>query len=400
MDELILPEGLSDLSVAMLIGASLLAAALAGEGVARFVRMPRVTGYALAGLLLGPAAFGLFDADDMIFFRVFIDLALSLLLFELGNRVDLHWFRSNPWIIAASLAEAALTFLATFGALLLLGSSQGFAATVGAIAVGTSPAVVMRVATELRAEGQVTQRLLVFTALNVFYSVVLSKLIVGGMHGAFRHDWLVAVLHPMYLLFGSLLAGAVFAFAFSLLRRSVELSDEHAVAIQFGMLLIMLALLKIFALPTVLAPLLAGALVKNSDRRPMLWSRHFGTAGGVLVIFMFVLTGAALTATDIVAGGLVALAVIGARLLGKVAGIVVLGPLGGLTFAQSAALAVALMPMAALAFVLVDDINGLYPEFGAQISVVVFSMIAVLQLAGPAGVQWALRLCNETREKE
>jgi Kef-type K+ transport system membrane component KefB len=400
MDDLILPAWPTHLSETMRFGVALIVAGLAGEGLARFVRVPRVCGYALAGLLLGPAAFGWFGVHEIASFRIVIDLALALLLFELGTRVDLQWFRTNPWILPSSLAEAGLTFIATFGVLRLLGTTSGFAATVGAIAIGTSPAVVMRVATVLRAEGQVTQRLFVFTALNVLYSVVLSKLIVGGMHGAFRNDWTAAVLHPMYMLFGSLIAGVAISSAFCLLRRGFELSDELAVAILFGLLLVALSLLKIFALPTMLAPLLAGVLVKNSDRRPIMWPRHFGTAGGVLIILLFVLTGATLSTNAMQAGGLVALAVIGARLLGKGLGLAVFGTAGGLSYRQTLALGIGLMPMSAVALVLVDDISALYPEFGAQVGVVVLSMIAVLQLIGPIGVQWALRFSNETNERE
>jgi Kef-type K+ transport system membrane component KefB len=400
MDQLILAAWPPQLNDTMRIAVALVIAGLVGEGLARFARLPHVCGYALAGLLLGPLMFGWFGIHEIGSLRIVIELALALLLFELGVRVDLRWFRSNPWIVAASLAEAGLTFIGTFAVLRLLDATPGFAATVAAIAIGTSPAVVMRVAAEFRAEGQVTQRLFVFTALNVLYSVVLSKLIVGGMHGAFRNDWSSAVLHPLYLLLGSLLMGGAIAMAFRLLRRGFDLSDEQAVAILFGLLLLALSLLQAFALPTMLAPLLAGVLVKTSDRRPLLWPRHFGTAGGVLVILLFVLTGAALTGKQMAAGGLAALAVIAVRLLGKGVGVALLGPVGGLSLRQAFALGLALMPMSAVAFLLVEDIRSLYPVFGAQVGAVVLSMVAILQLVGPIGVQWALRFSNESNERE
>ena len=397
MDYLFLPAWPPQLTDTMRIAVALLIAGLAGEGLFRFVRLPRVTGYSLTGLLLGPVIFGWFSIDDVGSLRVVIDLALALLLFELGIRVDLRWFRANRWILAASVAEAALTFGGTFTVLHLMGSTPGFAATVGAIAIGTSPAVVMRVAAELRADGQVTQRLFVHCALNVLYSVVLSKLIVGGMHGAFRNDWLTGVFHPLYLLAGSLLVGVAVAAAFRLLRRSFDLSDDQGVAILFGLLLLGLAALQALALPTMLAPLLAGVIVKNWDRRPHLWSRHFGTAGGVLVILLFVLTGVSLTGQAILLGGVSALILIAVRLAGKCAGVAIFGPLSGLSLRQSLALGIALTPMSGVAFLLVEDIRSLYPEFGAQIGAVVLTMVAVLQLLGPIGVQWALNLCNETK---
>lgn len=398
MDHLFLPAWPPQLNEAMRIAVALLVAGLAGEVFARFVRLPRITGYSLAGLILGPSVLGWFDAQDLGAFRILIDLALALLLFELGIRVDLRWFRNNPWILASSMAEASLTFGGTFAVLWLMGTSPGFAATVAAIAIGTSPAVVMRVAAELKAEGQVTQRLFVHTALNVVYSVVLSKLIVGGMHGAFRSDWNAAILHPMYLICGSLLMGVAIAALFRLLRRVFNLTDEQGVAILFGLLLLALALLQMFALPTILAPLLAGIMVKHWDRRPHLWPRHFGTAGGVLVILLFVLTGITLTAKAIVAGGVAALALIAVRALGKCVGVALFGSLGGLTLRQSLGLGIALLPMSGIAFLLTEDIRSLYPEFGAHVGAIVLSMVAILEIVGPIGVMWALTANNEAKK--
>lgn len=399
MDFSFLPGWPLQFNETLRVAIALIFAGLAGEVVARVVRLPRVTGYSLAGILLGPSVLGWFGVEELGDLRLIIDLALALLLFELGIRVDLRWFRKNPWILASSVAEAGLTFLATFYALRWMGTGTGFAATVAAIAISTSPAVVMRVAAELRAEGQVTQRLFVHTALNVFYSVVLSKLIVGGMHGAFRADWLAAVVHPLYLISGSLLMGVAIAIAFRGLRRVFDLSDEQGVAALFGLLLLALALFQMFALPTTLAPLLAGVLVKHWDRRPHLWPRHFGTAGGVLVILLFVFTEVTLTGKAIVAGGLSALVLIAVRVLSKGVGVAALGSFGGLSMRQSLALGVALLPMSGVAFVLTEDVRSIYPEFGAQIGAVVLSMTAVLELLGPIGVQWALIFSNETRNE-
>lgn len=395
--QLFLTEWSFELNETIRVAVAILFASLAGEGLARFVSLPRITGYSIAGLILGPTVLGWFDPHDLESFRIFIDMALALLLFELGVRVELRWFRSNPWIIASSMAEAGLTFGGTFTVLLLMGTSQGFAATVAAIAIGTSPAIVMRVAAELKAEGQVTQRLFVHTALNVVYSVVLSKLIVGGMHGAFRDDWYAAIFHPVYLIGGSLLMGYGIATLFRLLRRVFDLADEQGVAILFGLLLLALSLLQMFALPTILAPLLAGAMVKHWDRRPHLWPRHFGTAGGVLVIMLFVLTGITLTGHDIVVGGVAALALIAVRVLGKCTGVLLFGSFGGISLRQSLGLGIALLPMSGIALSLTEDIRSLYPEFGTHVASIILSMVAILEIIGPIGVQWALNANNETK---
>ena len=398
MDFFFLPIWPPQFNDTMQVAVALMLAGLAGEGLARFVRLPRVSGYALTGLILGPAVLGWFSQPELSLFRIVIDLALALLLFELGVRVELRWFRANPWILLASIAEAGLTFAGTYAALKLMGTSPDVALLVAAIAIGTSPAVVMRVASEFRAEGQVTQRILVHTALNVLYSIVLLKLIIGSMHGSLRNDWGAAVLHPVYLLSGSILMGAAIALAFGLLRRGFSLSDEQGVVILFGLLLLATALLQVLALPTLMAPLLAGIIVKQWDRRPHLWPRHLGTAGGVLVIFLFVLTGATLTTQAVVTGGLNALVLIAVRVVCKGLGVALFGRVSGLSWRQSLSLGVALVPMSAVAYLLVEEVRSIYPALGNQVGAVVLSMIAVLGILGPIAVQWALRLNQETKE--
>ena len=91
-------------------GLALLAAGLCGELCYRAWRLPRISGYAVIGLIAGAAGSGVIDADSASAARPLLDVALGLLLFELGSRLDLRWIRRNPWLILSSVAEATLTF--------------------------------------------------------------------------------------------------------------------------------------------------------------------------------------------------------------------------------------------------------------------------------------------------
>ncbi|WP_170936130.1 cation:proton antiporter, partial [Pandoraea sp. PE-S2R-1] len=116
--------------------------------------------------------------------RLLIDLALGLLLFELGSRLNLKWMRANPWIIVTSALEALLTFVAVYVVLRVFSVSPLTAVLIASISMATSPAVVIQLKNELRAEGQVTERLLALAALNSVYAVVAVKLVYGWMHQA------------------------------------------------------------------------------------------------------------------------------------------------------------------------------------------------------------------------
>ncbi len=377
---------------------ALVLAAVCGELVFRFLRLPRITGYSLAGLVAGPSLLGWIGADVGVGgMRLLIDLSLALLLFELGVRVNLRWFRHNPMILASSVAEAALAFVAVFLVVTLLGYQLEIALVVATVSMTTSPAVVMRVAGELRARGQVTDRLLVMTALNVVYAVIVANLVLGYIHRSYGGDWLAALLHPLYQLGGSALVALLLAKVFHVLRRHFDPQQEQASLLLFALLMLTMALLQTLKLPALLAPLLAGILVKHADPRPHLWPRHFGSVGGVLVILLFVMTGAALTWQHLFAGGFVALALIAVRSGGKLLGVLAFGRWSGITLRQSLALGLALSPLSGVAFVLTADIGRLYPALNAELGGIVLSMIAILELLGPVIVQQSLAWAGESR---
>src|SRR5215207_6133827 len=97
-----------------LLGAAALAllAALFGEVVWRTLRWPRMLGYTVVGTVLALASSGATGHEPAL--RLAIDGALALLLFDAGARLNLRWLGRNPWLLASSIAEAALAGIAVW----------------------------------------------------------------------------------------------------------------------------------------------------------------------------------------------------------------------------------------------------------------------------------------------
>jgi Kef-type K+ transport system membrane component KefB len=378
-------------------GLALVVTALAGE-MCRRAGIPRVAGYTAAGLLLGPLALGWFDADALARYRGVVDLCIALILFELGIRLDVRWFRANPKLLGAALADVGLTLLFVFGALSALGTDTGLAFAVAAIAVASSPVVVMRVATEGRASGQLTDRLLALCALNLAASVILLHFAIGGLHSA-HHDWLLATMHPLYQLGGSVAGGILIAAIFGLIRKHLAPASEQGSAAIIALMLLAVALLTALRLPNLLAPLFAGVIVKWRDPRPHVWPPQFGSVGGLLVIITFMLAGSVASLDLLVAGfgtGLIALT---ARAAAKLAASAAMGPATGLTRRHSIALGLALMPLSVVALLQAVDMRNLYPVFGEQLLAAVLGMTVVLGILGPITTSQALADRHETHEE-
>lgn len=381
---------------------TLVAAALIGEFLFHRLRLPRISGYVLAGLLVGAAGAG--DpvraalATGTGWASIVVELALGVLLFELGNRVDLRWLRANPWLLATSVLEASFTFAAVFLVLRAIGVPLDEALLVAAISMATAPAIVMRVVAEARAQGQVSDRLLLLAALNSIYTILAVQLIFGWLHHSYRSDPVSAVLQPIYLIAGALAAGALIAWVMRGLRTRMLLDDEHAGAVLIGLVLSAVVLLKMANLPVLLAMLAAGLLVRRFSGRPYLWPKNLSAVTGLLVLALFVLTGISVQLTHVVAGGLIAVALIALRLGAKTAAVLLLARPSGASWRQGLALGVALTPMSGVAFVLSYDLIAVFPELAPRLAATVLAMVALLELIGPIVVRWMLDWSDETAE--
>ena len=160
----------------MLVGAILLCGLAVGQVFVRVLKLPRITGFVAAGLVLGPGVLGLLDQTMLGELSIFVDISLGLILFELGRRLDLRWFTHDRWLLASSMAESLLSFLFVYGTLRFFSIAPVYAATAAAIAMATSPAVLIMIVHDQRAKGPLTERLLALTELNNVFAFLLIAL--------------------------------------------------------------------------------------------------------------------------------------------------------------------------------------------------------------------------------
>lgn len=378
------------------IGLALVGAGLAGEICRLYLRLPRIVGYAAAGLLAGALGRPIVDGTMIGQTRILIDMALAFALFELGHRLSLTWLRSNRWLLFTSAGESLLTWGLVTATLQWMGVSPTVAILAGGIAVSTSPTIVLQLKNELRAEGQVTERLLAMAALNSIYAAVIVQLATGWLHSEYGNIG-AALLHPLYLLIGSaLLAWAVGKISHAVYGRLAS-DDGYSFLVLVGMVLFTLALTRVLKLSMPLTLILAGIVFKHQDNQPRVWPAHFGSVGSLLIIVMVVSLGLPLTINDWAIGGVAAIVLVLLRHLAKLAGVMALGSFSGLSLRQCMALGVALAPMSGLAWLLMSDVVRLYPNTGQLLNAIILCALAIEQIVAPVLASWALRYAGEVR---
>ncbi|MET0680909.1 MAG: cation:proton antiporter [Burkholderiales bacterium] len=378
------------------VGVLLVAGAAGGELVQRLLRLPRITGYAAAGLALGPGGWELIGKPLLDELSVFADIAIGLVLFELGTRLDLAWLRRSPGLALMGVAEALGAAVLVFLTLSYhFGHEPLVAAVAAAIAMSTSPAVLIRVAADLRAEGQVTERALILTAINGVVAFLALTVLIPWLHLEYRGGWLTILTQPLYLLAGSLVLAALAAQATLKLVQLVGKHAERQFIVVIGVVVLTVGVAVALKLSVLLTLLVVGAMVRNADRE-----RHFmvvdsGNAGQLFYLLLFVITGARLELGLVATAGAAGLAFVLVRFAGKTLGVLAVAPFLGLKVRHAGLVALALMPMSGLAVVMVYETASLYPEVRASIAPVVLAAVVILELFGPIATQFAIKQAGE-----
>ncbi|HEY6824737.1 MAG TPA: cation:proton antiporter [Steroidobacteraceae bacterium] len=382
----------------LLFGLLLLAGLAGGELARRVLRLPRIVGYALIGLALGTSGVGALDAGLLKDAWIFVDIALGLILFELGRRLHFAWLRNDRWLLATGIVESALSFGCVYVALSLFDVRPIHAALAAAIGIATSPAVVLLVAQELRAEGQVTERAMNLVALNSVIAFVLTTMLLSWLHHESRASWAMIALHPLYLLGGSLLLGYFASLAAILLAQWVGKHSERQLVMLLSLILLTIGAARMLELSVLLALLAFGVLSRNLDGRHDLMAVDLNGVGQVFYVVLFVVSGAQLQVLGLMTGGVLALVYVVARFIGKSIGVMSLTYFSGARGGSAGLLCIALTPMSGIALAMVHETASLYPRFGAQLGAIVLSAVLILELVGPIAVQFALRRAGEARE--
>lgn len=357
--------------------------------------IPRVTSYVAVGLIGGLVNLpGL--TTDVPGLPFLANVALSLVLFELGYRINLRWFRHNPWMLALGVVESLVTFGLIYWVSGWFGLPVDQRLIIAALSISASPAGVVRVANELRSAGQVTERVLHLCAINCILSVVALKLVVGYWYLSTSGDLVLAAFGSMYVVATSVAIGALLGVAVPWMLRQRS-THETGVTVVFALAVL---LLTTTAYGLKLSPLLAALSfgIVARERRVHLTNaqRDFGTAGDLLSVFLFVYIASLLNWADVGAGMLMGLLLIAVRTASKVGCNLVAARLSGITERKGLLTGLALTPMSAFAILLLEQ-TRLY-GFAPAVAVLsaMAGMMLVQELLGPMVTQRALMTAHET----
>jgi Kef-type K+ transport system membrane component KefB len=370
-----------------------------GEWGHRWTGLPRISLYGLVGFALGHAQLGLLPPADSGSVMLLANIAFGLILFEFGYRINLRWLRTNPWIGATGVLEAAATFVAVYAVAIAFDMPNLAALLLASLAMSTSPAAVMRVINEERSSGQVTERVLHLTAVNCVLAVFVFKVIVGFWTFQTSGSVWQAVSNSLVLLAASVGLGAAFGVGVpALLRHFGRLSRDATVGFAIGVILLV-AVAHTLKFSPVLAALTFGFVARHRRVALNQTQRNFGALGDLLTVLLFVFVATTIEWQRVWVGFGLALALILVRLAAKAVVVGALARVGGVSWRKGVLTGLALTPISVFVILLLEQARFLGIDLVDQLAPLAAATL-LLELIGPVVTQRALMLAGESSELE
>ena len=242
------------LAVALLFG-------LLMSRVTKKIGLPAVTGYLIAGLIIGPFGLGRFgvsglgftDINNVSAFSIISETALGFIAFTIGNEFRLSDLKkTGKQVVVVTVLEtvAAIVFVdaALIGLHYIIPDKLPLTAaiTLGAIASATAPAATLLVVRQYKADGPTTRLLLPVVALDDAIGLIgfaLSFGIAKSMIGSVNP--ISIIVEPLLEIVLSLTVGTVLGLIFSFVERFFHSRSKRlAMSVAFVMFAVAISMLK------------------------------------------------------------------------------------------------------------------------------------------------------------
>jgi Kef-type K+ transport system membrane component KefB len=246
---------LLSLSVALFAG-------LMMSRVVKIFKLPAVTGYLIAGILIGPyclgalgvKGIGFVDMENIKTYTLLSETALGFIAFLIGNEFRLSQLKkTGKQATVIGIFQAVFTTLIVDAVLIgihfLIPDKLPLPSAIilGAVAAATAPAATLMVVKQYKAKGPLTDILLPIVALDDAVGLVIFAISIGIAKAlmAGKVSLISIILEPILEVVLSLGLGAVMGFAFDYFERFFHSRSKRlAMSVTFVFLTVALSMLE------------------------------------------------------------------------------------------------------------------------------------------------------------
>lgn len=366
----------------------------------KLIHLPDVTGYLIAGLLVGPYVLGVMTPELNNSLAIVSNVALGFIAYSIGSEFKISYLKEigiKPIVI--TIFEGCVASLLVFLTLFLTGQDMPLCLALGAIAAATAPAATLMVVRQYKANGPVTKMLLPVVAMDdalglMLYAIMMAvaRTLVDGS----ALSVMTLLVEPLLQIIFSLGLGVALGFLLTLVIPFFH-SRGKKLALSIMMVFCAVGLSEVLDLSSLLVCMMVGATMINLSHQSDSMLEQVDRFTPPLFLLFFVLSGANLNLSVLPTVGVVGVCYVLARAAGKVLG----ATIGAITQRCDKNiiryLGFTLIPQAGVAIGMARMSMTALPEYADIINAVVLSGTLIYELCGPVITKIALTKAGEIK---
>lgn len=368
--------------------------------ITKLAKLPNVTGYIIAGVLIGPYVLNLIPhglIDSMGFIS---DIALAFIAFGVGRFFKKEAFQETGFgIIVITLMESLLAGLfVAFFVHYVFHLSWSFCLLLGAIATATAPASTMVTIRQYHARGNFVNTLLQVVAFDDAVCLIAFSIASAFVSAnAEANVSVTQIVMPIVYNIGALAVGFISGAILSRLM-TPKRSEDNRLILTISLLLGIAGICAAVDISPLLSCMLFGTTYINMTKDKELYKQVERFTPPILSIF-FVVSGMSLDISSFGTLGVIGATYFIIRIAGKY-----IGAYLGCTIAKTTKevknyLGLALIPQAGVAIGLAFLGQRILPEnMGSMLLTIILSSSVLYELIGPACAKIALICSGSTKQ--
>ncbi|XMB66909.1 cation:proton antiporter [Mycoplasmatota bacterium zrk1] len=382
------------------------------------IKIPHITGYLVAGIVIGPSVLGLVSHESMEGLSIITNIALGFIAFGIGSEILFRNLKeTGVQVVIITILQALFAVVFVLVAILVVGAPLWLALILGAIATATAPGPIMMLTKKYKAKGPVTSTMLPLVGLDDAIGIVVFGILLSvgaSLYTGHSDNFSELIKAPLMEILLSVVVGLIIGLLIKIaLKLEKHHSHEYLLVISVVAIIISVAVAQIGIfgqhLSIILTPMVAGMTFANTIKNSELHHTVsvVDSFNPVILIAFFTLAGAHLDlsvltnigeGTGVVGVSVAVLCVIYiiTRIVGKL-----FGSWFGAVVTKAHPnvrkwLGITLLPQAGVAIGMANAANTtLHGEAGTTVITIVLAATVVYELFGPFGVKVALQKSGE-----
>jgi len=360
--------------------------------ITKLAKLPNVTGYILAGVLIGPYVLNVIPSEMVANMGFISDIALAFIAFGVGRFFKKEAFQETGFgVIVITLMESLMAgALVTLLMRYLFNLNWSFCLLLGAIATATAPASTMVTIRQYHARGTFVNTLLQVVAFDdavclIAFSIASAYVNAHAGGSISASEIILPLVYNIVVLAIGILNGAILSKLMTPKR-----SEDNRLILTISLLLGLAGLCAALDISPLLSCMVFGTTYINMTKDKELYKQVEKFTPPILSIF-FVVSGMNLDIGSFGTLGIIGVAYFFIRIIGKYFGAYFGCMMAGTTKAVRNYLGLALVPQAGVAIGLAFlGRRLLHESSGNMLLTIILSSSVLYELIGPASAKFAL----------